>query len=353
VRRRLPLLLIPLLLAPLTESPAHSIRDVYKRVKASVVVIETEGKAPDPISPGRLTTIGGMGSGVLISADGEILTAAHVVQTADRIHVTFLSGESIPARVKAAEPGADVALLQLERRPGTAQVAELADSDRVEVGDVVFVIGAPLGITHSLSVGHISARRTVESNFGTLFPTEVFQTDAAINQGNSGGPMFDEQGRVIGLVSYIISQSGGWEGLGFVITSNMARKLLIEDPSLWSGLQGRTLQGVLAKLLNVPQSSAVLVETVGGRSPANHLGIRGGTIKATIEGEEFILGGDIILEVMGVKVSGNEAAQKIRTAISSLGDGDEMTVKVLRGGEIVELKNFFFPDLLLPGVPTN
>ena len=210
--------------------------DIYQRVHTSVVVLETSQKDIDVPVPGQAVTVGGLGSGVLISRDGKILTAAHVVQAADSILVHFLNGEQIPARVLASEPAADLVLVQLERKPAAAHVASLGDSDhQAEVGEEIFIIGAPLGITHSLTVGHISARRQTDDLFGGFLPTDQFQTDAAINQGNSGGPMFNMNGEVIGIVSYIISQSGGSEGLGFVITSNMAQRLLMHGGGSGAG----------------------------------------------------------------------------------------------------------------------
>jgi len=330
---------------------AGEIGETYKKVKGAVVTIATKQKAPDPSAPGRLTSVGGLGSGVLISRDGKVMTAAHVVQVANEIVVTMLSGESIPARVLSAQPAADVALLQLERVPAMAQVAELGDSDQVEVGDEIFVVGAPFGLTHSLSAGHVSARRQDELMLGGMLRTELFQTDAAINTGNSGGPMFDRHGRVVGIVSYILSQGGGFEGLGFVITSNMARKLLLDEPSVWSGLQGRMMTGDLARIFNLPQPAGLLVEAIADRSPATHLGLQGGTIPLTLEGETIVLGGDILLQVMGYTVGEEGSDKAIGEAMRGLRDGDEMIVKVLRGGQVIELKNYFFPDLLLPGPP--
>jgi S1-C subfamily serine protease len=324
--------------------------DVYKRVQGSVVVIETEQKDLDTALPGQLVSVGGLGSGVLISRDGKILTAAHVVQAADRIVVHFLSGEQIPARVLSSEPAADLAVLQLERKPASAQVAAVGDSDRVEVGDEIFIVGAPLGITYSLTVGHISARRQTDDLFGGFLPTEQFQTDAVINEGNSGGPMFNMEGEVIGVVSYMISESGGFEGLGFVITSNMATRLLLEERRLWSGFQGRVLRGDLARIFNLPQESGVLVEIVAERSIAKAVGLQGGTVKATIAEEELIVGGDVILEVMGIPFDENER-ERIRNRFQALKSGDEMVLKVLRAGRIVELKKNYYPDLMLPAAP--
>jgi S1-C subfamily serine protease len=336
------LVALPALGSPLTE--------VFQRVQSSVVVIETAQKEIDPGFPGQTVTVGGMGSGVLISDDGKILTAAHVVQAADRIEVVFLSGERIPARVLGSEPGADLALLQLERKPGVAQVVPLGDSDKVEVGEEIFVVGAPLGMSHSLTVGHISARRIDDDLFGGFMPTEQFQTDAVINVGNSGGPMFNMKGEVIGVVSYMISESGGFEGLGFVITSNMARQLLLENPGVWSGFQGRVLRGELAGIFNVPQEYGVLVELVAERSIAKALGLQGGSIKATIDEVPIIVGGDIIVEVMGVTAS-EDARDEIRRRVRALRSGDVIALKVLRRGKIVELKINFYPDLMVPPAP--
>ena len=188
--------------------------------------------------------------------------------------------------------------------------------------------------------------------FGTLFPTEQFQTDAAINLGNSGGPMFNLDGEVIGIVSYILSQSGGFEGLGFVMTSNMARRILLEQRSMWSGLEGQFMIGEIARLFNLPQPEGLLVERVARGSLARHLGLLGGTMKLTIEDEPVTLGGDIILAVMGIDVS-LENSQRIRERLLELEDGDEMVIKVLRGGEILEMRNEYVEDLLIPSAPRS
>jgi S1-C subfamily serine protease len=332
---------------------SKGLTEAYRRVKSSVVVIETKQKEINPTTKVGLVSVGGLGSGVLISDDGKVATAAHVVQTADEIMVHFMSGEKIRARVAGSEPGSDVALLQLERLPAVGHVAPMGDSDEVEVGDEVFVVGAPLGITHSLTVGHISARR-LDDNFSSgFYSTEVFQTDAAINQGNSGGPMFNMDGEVVGIVSYIISQSGGFEGLGFVITSKMFTQLLLNERAIWSGIQGKVLAGDMAKIFHVPSGQGLLVEVVADRSLGTHLGIQGGIARATIADQELIVGGDVIVEVMGVSLADKNSREEIRKKFDALKAGDEITVKVLRAGEIVELKNYFFPDVLLPAEPKD
>ena len=345
---------LPLLLLLTSAGPVaanQEISDIFKQVKGSVVVIETEQNEVDPTLRAGLVRIGSVGSGVLISDDGKIFTAAHVVQTAERITVRFPDGESIPARVLYSAPRADLALVQLSRLPRNARVAPVGDSDQVDVGDQIFVVGAPMGISNTLTVGHISARRSENVILGSLQGVELFQTDASINHGNSGGPMFNMDGEVIGIVSYIISQSGGSDGLGFVITSKSANRLLLEESQVWSGLQAVPVDGLLAEILNIPQARGMLVEAVANHSLASHLGIKGGLVRATIADTELVLGGDIILAVQGVSLERSDAQEKISELIGGLKDGDKMTIRVLRAGEIIELNNYFFPDLLLPGAP--
>jgi S1-C subfamily serine protease len=216
-------------------------------------------------------------------------------------------------------------------------VAKLGDSDKVEVGDQIFVVGAPHGISYTLTVGYISARRRPNTVYSGLSLAEFFQTDAAINQGNSGGPMFNMAGEIVGIVSAIISKSGGSEGLGFVATSNMARQLLLQRRSFWGGLSGYFITRESAKVLNVPPpGEGMLIQRVAKNSPAALIGLKGGTTRATIGGENLVLGGDIILEVQGIPFS-IKNYKKIRD-LMTLGPADAIRVKILRGGEQLELK---------------
>jgi S1-C subfamily serine protease len=315
-----------------------SLRDVFKRVDPSVVVVGTNSHQVVTGPKMQLATLPGLGSGVLISADGKVMTAAHVVQTADEIKVQFQNGESVPAKVLTSDPAADVALLQLDRVPAGAVVARFGDSDETEVGDEVFVVGAPVGMSHTLTVGHISARRKPNTMFGGMSRAEFFQTDAAINQGNSGGPMFNMAGEVVGIVSHIISKSGGFEGLGFVVTANLARRLLLDQNPFWSGVESFMLSGDLARVFNLPQNAGMLVQRVASNSPAAQLGLKPGTMTAVIEGDPMIVGGDIILEVQGVPVTGDGASYLvIRDRLIRLRQGEAITVVVWRNGRKEEL----------------
>lgn len=313
---------------------AQPVTQIFKRVNGSVVVVRT---TEQEMNSRGLEIVPGVGSGVLISADGKVLTAAHVVHTVDEIRVEFLNGDVVGARVVASEPEADVALLQLDRVPDGASVAPLGDSDRVEVGDQVFVVGAPYGIGHTLTVGHISARHKPNTIYSGMSLAEFLQTDAAINQGNSGGPMFSTTGDVIGIVSHNISKSGGFEGLGFVVSSNMARRLLLERKSFWSGLDGYVLSGDLARIFNLPQPVGLLIQRVARQSPSAQMGLRGGTTRATIDGQSLTVGGDIILQVQGIPITGRSSYEHIQERLGRMHPGVEVTITVLRDGRPIEL----------------
>lgn len=328
-----------LLLGVAAPADAQQLRELFRRVSPAVVVVRTIERSLGPEPRPEQMTIPGLGSGVLISADGKVMTAAHVVQTADRVAIEFMDGKLYPARVVSASPRADVALLQLERMPAGIAPARLGDSDRLEVGDQVIVIGAPYGLAHSLTVGHVSGRLRTGGMVSGV-PMEVVQTDAAINKGNSGGPMFNLDGEVVGIVSQILSQSGGFEGLGFAITGNVAQRLLLVAHSFWTGMDGVLLQDTLARILNLPQAAGLLVQQVATASPAAALGLRAGTWRAAIGTEQLLVGGDIILEVAGIPILPNDASlDRIQDALARLRPGEIVTAKVLRGGSVVTLSS--------------
>jgi serine protease Do len=212
-----------------------AIYQVFQTVAPSVVAIRARGRDAMTGSQTRFTE---RGSGVLISGEGQVLTAAYVVHGMDEISVEFPGGETVPARVVASEPAAaDLSLLQLDRVPTSSTVSPMADSNTVKVGDKVLIVGAPYRLPHSLSVGSISARWAPNTAYRTMPFAEFFQTDATIDTGNSGGPMFNLAGEVIGIVSENIAKGDRSEGHGFVVTLNTARHLLLEKRSAQSGVE--------------------------------------------------------------------------------------------------------------------
>jgi S1-C subfamily serine protease len=149
--------------------------------------------------------------------------------------------------------------------------------------------------------------------------------------------MFSLRGEVVGIVSHTVSKSGGFEGLGFVVTSNMARQLLLDRKSFWSGVDGYVLTGELAAVFNLPQPVGLLVQRVARTSPAAEAGVRGGTIRATIGGETFVVGGDVILDVQGLPITGRSSYEAIQERLSRLHPGMPITITVLRDGRRVQL----------------
>jgi len=317
---------------------AKSLDKVFNNVNPSVVVIFTKERGYSKETLGETLTSGNLGSGFVISKDGLIMTAAHVVQVADEVTVQFLDGTQEDAKVVGTDKTADVALLKLDKLPSKIFVAKLGDSDKVNVGDKVFVVGAPHGLFHTLTVGYISGRRSPGSLSNKLLPLEFLQTDAAINTGNSGGPMFNQKGEVIGIVSSILSKSGGFEGVGFAASINVARELLIDQKPIWTGIDPYFVTGIIAQVLNLPQEAGILIQRVAKNSPGYHLGFKPSTIPAKIGGQELFVGGDILLAVQGIPISFDpDALDKIREILGARPDLTNIEFKVLRKGKIVKL----------------
>lgn len=334
---------LPLLALVALADPARARDDlisVFDRVNPAVVVIYTVERQARPSGGGEVAAPG-LGSGVLIDEDGHIATAAHVVQTADLVEVEFLDGTKTPAAVVSSDPTADLALLKIDQVPRGIKPVPLANSAKVAVGTEVFVVGAPYGLGHSLSVGHISGRHRNDGT-GLVAPdAELFQTDTAINQGNSGGPMFDMDGEVVGIVSYILSKSGGFEGLGFAVTSNTVRERLLERRSFWSGMTGVMLSGAVAQAFNVPQPYGFLVQRVALGSPAQKMGLQPSKVPVTIEGQTIFIGGDILLSVDGIPLTPT-SSEDVQTKVKGIQGQQKVVVEVLRGGQVEQIDFYGF-----------
>ncbi len=331
-------LALAFLLAPPSSVEGETLHEAYRRVSTSVVVIRARGHE---VTADGTITFKEIGSGVLISADGKIATAAHVVQTLEDITVEFLGEEPLSARVISSEQLADISIIQISAVPRDATVSKLADSDPVVVGDPVFVVGAPYGLSYSLSQGIVSARwapNTVTKDFPLA---EFLQTDAVINTGNSGGPVFTRAGDLIGIVSHNISKGGGSEGLGFVVTSNTVKKLLVERKRGWFGLDLMLLSGPMAEAFNLPQPGGFLVKQVVKDSVGGRMGLRGGDRVGIVDGQQIVIGGDILLSVQGIRFASLEDRTEILKALEKLKPGDDLRVTVFRDEKVVELSMKF------------
>lgn len=259
-----------------------------------------------------------LGSGVIVSSDGYILTANHVVAGADAVKVALAAGEKeFDAKVIGTDPPTDVAVLKIEANRGLPAIT-LADSDKLEVGDTVLAVGNPFAVGQTVTLGIISALE--RGGFGITGYENFIQTDAAINPGNSGGALVDSSGRLVGINTAILSRSGGFQGVGFAVPINMARYVmdrLIAYGTVTRGFLGvdiQTLNPDLAKEFGLSdESSGVLVGGVSPNSPAARAGLRDG---------------DIITKFNGKKVSDPRSLQLVASQTSP---GTKVDVTILRG----------------------
>jgi serine protease Do len=222
----------------------------------------------------------GMGSGVIVSSDGLILTNSHVVKDADEIEVTLGDKRKFTAKVKGVDPESDIAVIKIDAKD--LPVAHLGDSNKLRVGEIVVAVGNPFGLNQTVTSGIVSAQG--RTNMGIIDYEDFIQTDAAINPGNSGGPLVNISGEVIGINTAIASRSGGYQGIGFAIPSNSAKLImddLIKDGKVRRGLLGVNIQSVdesLAKSFGRSSTEGALVSQVISGSPAEKAGVKAGDI---------------------------------------------------------------------------
>ena len=319
--------------APISFAP------VIKKVSPSVVTIYStmtihERATPSPFSDDPLLRrffgdpfgqaeprnhkAQGLGSGVIVSSDGYILTANHVVEGADTVKVALADGErEFQAKVIGTDPPTDVAVLRIEAKKPLPAIS-LADSDKLEVGDMVLAIGNPFAVGQTVTLGIISALQ--RGGFGITGYEDFIQTDAAINPGNSGGALVDVDGRLVGINTAILSRSGGFQGVGFAVPINMARYVmdrLITSGKVVRGYLGINIQPLtpeLAKEFNLPdESGGVLVGDVRASSAAAKAGLEDG---------------DVIVELNGKKVTDPRTLQLL---VAQTPPGTKVKLRVLRG----------------------
>ncbi|MGA2865372.1 MAG: DegQ family serine endoprotease [Verrucomicrobiota bacterium] len=233
-----------------------------------------------------------LGSGVIVSTDGYILTASHVVAGADSVKVALATGEkAFDAKVIGTDPPTDIAVLKIEARSPLHPIT-IADSDKLEVGDMVLAVGNPFAVGQTVTLGIISALE--RGGLGISGYENFIQTDAAINPGNSGGALVDAQGRLVGINAAIATRTGGYQGVGFAVPINLARFAmdnLIREGKVTRGYLGinpQTLTPDLARIFDLPEDTAgVLVGGVIPNSPAEKAGLQGGDVITEINGKKM------------------------------------------------------------------
>jgi len=314
----------------------NTVQKLYKAVNPAVVELHVKSLA-DP-KPGKAiykaSIAGSLGSGALINKKGRILTAAHVVDKATEIEVVYADGTKTSGHVVWVESMIDLAMIQAVDVPENIEPLKLAKANDYQIGEQVVVIGAPYGVSHSLSVGYLSGIRDSEIIPATNIAPRLLQTDAAINVGNSGGPMFNHKGEIIGIVSHILSKSGGSNGLGFVISVDTIHDIMDSDPGTFSGFIPFLLNQKQAYALNNAAGHGMLIQHVVPRTLADKLGFKGGNISVTIGHTSLLLGGDILLAINGYKITDMESAMKIKQRMAAVKKGDEVSFTFLRAGQV-------------------
>ncbi len=333
---------------PATYAPASSTGltpdQIYRDLSGGVVMVLARFDSAGTDQFGQTQSGQALGTGFVVDDQGYVLTNAHVVesdtgQRAGAVTVVFNEGGSEGRRVAGelvgVDAGSDVAVIKVDPKRVDLKPLPLGDSDEVVVGESVVAIGNPLGYDFSITAGIVSATgRSLQAPNGQTIPNGI-QTDAAINQGNSGGPLIDSAGRVIGINEQIASQGGGNDGLGFAVPINTAIRSLEQLKATgkvkyaWMGVGLKTLTSDIAGMFDMETQGGALVEEVSPGSPAGEAGIKGGDQTVTVQGEQFTIGGDVIVKVDDTDI---ESADDLIAFLAKKKPGDEVTVTVERDG---------------------
>ncbi len=280
-----------------------------------------------------------LGSGVVVSSDGYIVTNFHVVEKADEIKVKLFDQKNYVGKVIGSDPKTDLAIIKISAK--NLPAIQWGDSDELQVGEFVLAFGNPYSLGHTVTMGIVSA--VGRANVGIADYEDFIQTDAAINPGNSGGPLVNIKGELVGINTAIFSRTGGYQGIGFAVPSNMAKSVmtqLINEGKVTRGWLGVTIQNLtpeLAAEFGLESSAGALVTEIFTGSPAE---------KAKMKR------GDIILEVNGKKITNVES---LRNSVAQSKVGSEITVKVLRDKKTLDLKSIIaeFPQDVAKAIPGN
>ncbi len=279
------------------------------------------------------------GSGLIIDKSGLIVTNAHVVQNSKTkaSKVTVLLGEQdeVEAKILGTDPSTDIALLKIDPGNRNLKVLELGDSSKLKVGDTVYAIGSPFELNGTMTEGIVSAlNRTIDSPNHQFRITGAIQTDAAVNPGNSGGPLFDAHGEVVGINSQIYTESGSFSGIAFAIPSNTVRQVVgqLEKNGKashpWLGIAGKEMDKDFAKLIKAPVDKGVMVVQVVSGGPADKAGLKGARIETDENGAQYPVGGDIIVKIGGVDVTN---MNDLLNFIGGHKVGDKVPLEIYRG----------------------
>jgi len=321
----------------LTDDESINVR-VYREASPAVANILTKATEydffMDPVP------VEGAGSGFVIDPKGFILTNFHVVQEAQSIEVVLGDQTRYPAKFIGADQRNDVALLKIDPKGKTLVALPLGDSSKLQVGQKVLAIGNPFGFQSTLTTGVVSALGRMVQTSQTTLIDDAIQTDAAINRGNSGGPLINSHGEVIGINSAIYTPSGTTAGIGFAIPINTAKRIshdLMTEGRVrqaFLGAQTLVVGGWLAEALDLPAQEGLLIEEVTRGGPAAEAGLHGGNQEAMAGMRRIVIGGDLIVAIDGQKIANQN---DMNLVLNRKRPGDTVSVTVYRGGKKLEL----------------
>jgi S1-C subfamily serine protease len=323
-----------------------SINDIYKRAapgvvqvtSTTIVNVPTDPFFGNPLVPQQQRQQS-LGSGFVVDKAGHIVTNFHVVDGAKQVRVSFSNGASMKATVVGTDPSSDLAVLEIDASSRALTPLPLGDSDQIKVGDPVVAIGNPFGLDRTVTSGIVSAiQRAITAPNGYTID-HVIQTDASINHGNSGGPLLNGRGEVIGVNSQIEtggSGSGGNVGIGFAVPSNTVKTVIAQlirqgrIDRAFIGISAVPITRDLARVFRLPVSKGLLVQSVQPGSGAAKAGLKAGTTQVVLAGESYNLGGDIIVEAGGAPVA---SLDRLRDVVAGKKPGDKLQLKVYRGSK--------------------
>ena len=323
-----------------------SINDIYKRAAPGVVQVTSTTVVNVPADPffgnplfPQQQRQQSLGSGFVVDKAGHILTNFHVVDGAKQVRVSFSNGASLKATVVGTDPSSDLAVLEIDASSRALTPLALGDSDQIKVGDPVVAIGNPFGLDRTVTSGIVSAiQRAITAPNGYTID-HVIQTDASINHGNSGGPLLNGRGEVIGVNSQIEtgqSGTGGNVGIGFAVPSNTVKTVIAQlirqgrIDRAFIGISAVPITRDLARVFRLPVSKGLLVQSVQPGSGAAKAGLKAGTTQVVLAGESYNLGGDIIVKAGGVPVV---SLDRLRDVVAGKKPGDKLQLEVYRGSK--------------------